>query len=156
MSKKKVVRDAGMAMFIAPGLIGPNTPAAEPPPFMGESGSEQALKRFASGATSSKCPRLSLISLNFLERLARRCELGIERRPDGSSFNGLMNRQAVHDKAFIMSRLDHIVKHAYTLMQKIEGLIPDDGEDDAGAIGWAAMFLADATNPGQEKFHDAK
>lgn len=101
---------------------------------------------FASGVVSSKVPRIDYISFSSLERLAKRCEAGVERKGSKAINASTTNLAPYTDKDFIVERCVHAIKHAFTLIQKVRGLAPDDGEDDAGAIMWAGSFLCDATD----------
>ena len=103
--------------------------------------------KFASGGTSSKQPRFELIPYTALIRAALRFELGIENRPDGSSWNALSEnyQRCLEDKAFILARAAHTAQHAMKLKAILAGEIPDDGDDHAGAILWGGCFLACAT-----------
>lgn len=110
---------------------------------------EKKLK-FASGATSTVVPRFELIPRHFMVRLSARFEKGIERHGD-AAWNARSSQDPLDDKAFLMARLGHVIDHATKLMDKLDGRMKDDGEDDAGAIGWAAALLCEATNPARKK-----
>ncbi len=97
--------------------------------------------RFLTGVTATKGPRLDLIPYAALVSLADRFELGLERHKDGV-WNARDDKEFPADLEWVMSRLSHIIDHAYKAMGKITGTIPEDGEDDAGAIMWGGAFLA--------------
>lgn len=103
--------------------------------------------KFSGGGSSSKEPALELIPYEALLRMARRFELGIERRPDGSSWNALSENfvACCLDKKFVMNRAAHGAQHAMKLKAIMAGEIADDGDDHAGAILWCGAFLACAT-----------
>lgn len=91
-----------------------------------------------SGATSSKIPRFDYIPMIGLIALARRYEKGVEK-------HGADNwRKALTDVDYVCERMGHVIDHAYKAIEKLRGRLPDDGDDDAGAIAWGGMFLAEA------------
>lgn len=92
-----------------------------------------------SGATSSKCPRFDLIPIEAIIRLANRFELG-EIKHGHNNW-----RKGINDKQYILERTCHIIHHAIKFMHKLDHLLPDDGDDDVGAILWGAAFLCEAT-----------
>jgi hypothetical protein len=92
----------------------------------------------ACGASSSVVPRFNLIPLSSLLRLTKRYELGSVKHGDFNWKKGLRNRDYTIDRA------NHVIHHALKLIAKIQGFIPDDGDDDAAAIAWGGMFLCEA------------
>jgi hypothetical protein len=100
----------------------------------------------AGGATSSsQIPAASLIPTEALIRLAKRFELGVERKGD-KAWNALSSNQAVLvDREFIMHRISHVILHAMKLRDKLVSGVAIDEEDDAGAISWGGAFLCCAT-----------
>lgn len=88
----------------------------------------------ASGAASSYCPDLTQIPYEGLEAIAKRFEFGAAKYGRGNWKNG------IPDKTYCIERLNHIVRHAYSLAQKLEGTKPWDDDDDAGAIAWGGVF----------------
>jgi hypothetical protein len=109
--------------------------------------------KFASGGTGSKEPRLELIPYEALIRMAKRFELGIERRPDGSAWNALSENfhRCLTDKPFILARAAHTAQHAMKLKAILAGEMEDDGDDHAGAVLWGGAFLACATKLTQKE-----
>jgi hypothetical protein len=95
---------------------------------------------FKSGAASTKVPRLDLIPYEALCRLAERFELGLERHKE-KSWNARQNQQALEDKEWVIARAVHTIHHALKYIEKMEGRLPDDGDDDAAAIMWAGACL---------------
>jgi hypothetical protein len=87
-------------------------------------------------AKSSKVPRLDLIPREALLRLAKRFELGLEHYGKDNWRNGLA------DHEYILERIAHIQNHCAILVEKLEGRIPPDGDDDVGAILWGGAFLS--------------
>lgn len=79
-------------------------------------------------------------------RLANRFELGLERHGE-RSWNARSAQLPLDDKEFLIARCAHIVDHATKLIQKLHHGIETEGDDDAGAIAWAAALLCEATNP---------
>jgi hypothetical protein len=102
----------------------------------------EELQQFAV-TTSSKKPRFGMIPHAALEALANRFELG-EQKHGPKSWNALSNQEALKDDAWVLSRAEHIIHHAYRYIQKMKGLIPDDGDDDAAAIMWGGAVLSEA------------
>lgn len=92
--------------------------------------------RFASGAMSSgKALRFDLVPRRFLERVAKRFGLGAEK------YGERMYRKGLRDRAFIVDRLNHLQGHVQALLAPLNSLELVD--DNVGAIGWAAAFLAE-------------
>ncbi len=110
------------------------------------------IEKFKSGATSSKIPRFDLIPYRAMCRLAARFELGLERHKEGA-WNGRSKQDSLTDREFIIQRAAHAMHHAAKLIAKLEGRIPDDGDDDAGAIMWAGMLLSEATEKGLDPLY---
>lgn len=91
------------------------------------------------GATSSHCPDFGQIPLQALIELAKRFELGEVK-------HGRDNwRKGLDDQAYVISRLNHVIYHAYKLINKIEGKLPWDDDNDASAIMWGGAFAVEAT-----------
>ncbi len=90
----------------------------------------------ACGAKTSACPRLDLIPYESLLRQAARFEVGLSRYGKGNWRKGLA------DNDYVAERIAHLINHAARFLAKMEGRMPEDGEDDAGAILWAGAFLA--------------
>ena len=93
-----------------------------------------------SGASSSYCPDYSQIPLEAMTALAQRFELGALKHGKGNWKNG------IPDKDYVIQRLNHVIRHAYTMIGKLEGNIPIDGDDDAGALMWGGTFAIVASN----------
>lgn len=93
----------------------------------------------SSGAKTSSCPRLDLIPYEAQLRLAARFEVG-ETRYGRDNW-----RKGLRDDEYVAERIAHLMNHAARILAKMRGQIPDDGEDDAGAILWAGAFLASRT-----------
>lgn len=94
--------------------------------------------------SSSKCPPFQYIPLCALISLAERCQKGVDIKKD-KAWNALSkNQDVLSDVEYCIQRLDHVVKHAYILMEKlsagdVKALVEDD---DAGAIMWGGMFAS--------------
>ena len=101
---------------------------------------------FAGGkVTSSAVPHFHLIPTESLIRLARRFELGVQRKGSGA-WNALtQNQEILTDEEFALERISHVIAHANKLRDKIVNGLPFDDDDDAGAISWAGAYLACAT-----------
>lgn len=106
----------------------------------GEHSWELKSVEFKSGAASTKVPRLDLIPYEALCRLADRFELGLERHKE-KSWNARQNQQALEDKEWVIARAVHTIHHALKYIEKLEGRLADDGDDDAAAIMWAGACL---------------
>jgi hypothetical protein len=97
-------------------------------------------------ASSSKQPRWELVPRKALLRLVERFEMG-ERRKGDKAWNGRSeNQDVLLNREFVASRVAHVINHAYALLDKMEGRIPDDGDDDAAAIAWGGIFLCEVTD----------
>lgn len=93
------------------------------------------------GITSTSLPRLELIPKAALESLAKRFELGIERKGDGA-WNALTPHMDKATKEFVIERLAHCIHHCYDAIAKVNEDVEFLGEDDAGAIMFAGAVLA--------------
>lgn len=97
-------------------------------------------------ATSSKQPHWDLVPRRALLRLVERFEMG-ERRKGDRAWNGRSaNQDCLLNRDFVASRVAHVINHAYALLDKMEGRIEDDGDDDAAAIAWGGIFLCEVTD----------
>jgi hypothetical protein len=99
---------------------------------------------FQSGASSSKIPRYDLIPAQALRRIADRFELGLKKYKE-ASWNARSKQDALQDKEWVIARASHVIDHAYKLIEKMIGAVPDDGDDDAAAIVWGGICLIQAT-----------
>lgn len=97
-----------------------------------------------SGVTSTKIPRFELIPFSALESLARIFEAGIEKKGDGA-WNALTPHkdEALKDKAFVIERLSHVIKHCYQAIRKVQDGKEWEGEEDSGAILFGGAVLAE-------------
>lgn len=102
---------------------------------------------FAGGkVTSSKCPAFHLIPSIALLRLVKRFELGQERKGN-KAWNATTDQSVLDDRAWVMERLNHVIKHAMDLRDKLAkgDMEAVKNEDDSAAIMWAGAFLICAT-----------
>lgn len=118
--------------------------------------SESNKVEFADGkVVSSKCPSFQLIPTISLLRLVERFELGQQRKGD-KAWNATTDQSVLLDRSWVMERLNHVIKHALDLRDKLS-LLSKEGskeealksikvEDDAAAIMWAGAFLIAATD----------
>lgn len=83
-------------------------------------------------AKTSKCPRYDLIPREALDALAARFELGARKYGTDNWTGG--------GKQFMVDRLNHIIRHAKILIDKIEGRF-DGNDDDAAAIACNATIV---------------
>jgi hypothetical protein len=97
-----------------------------------------------SGVKSTKIPRFELIPKSALEALALIFEKGIEKKGDGA-WNALTlhREETLKDKAFVIERLSHVIKHAYDAIRKVQDGREMEGEEDAGAIMFGGSVLAE-------------
>jgi len=97
---------------------------------------------YIGGATSSHCPDFGQIPLESLIALAERFKLGEKKHGRGNWQNG------INDRAYVIERANHVIYHAYKLINKLESLdtrgLRED--DDAAAIMWGGAFLVVAIN----------
>lgn len=108
---------------------------------------------FAGGASSSRKPRYTLIPHDAILRLIAVMEKGIERKGD-RAWNALSNNQAcLLDEQFIISRIEHVINHAYSLLRRIRSKdwVGLDTHDDPAAIMWSGMFFCEVTRAMQAK-----
>ena len=91
-----------------------------------------------SGAKTSESARLDLLPYHGLVRAAARFAKGERRYGHDNWRKGLTNR------SYVIERAAHVMEHAAKLIAKLKGHLPDDGDDDAGAIAWGGMFLCEA------------
>jgi hypothetical protein len=92
---------------------------------------------------ASKKPKYRYIPKEALDALADRFELG-EIKYSPKAWNALSDQAGLLDDNWVIARTEHIIHHAMLYIQKMKGLIPDDGDDDAGAIMWGGMCLFEA------------
>jgi hypothetical protein len=98
-----------------------------------------------SGATSSALPGYDQLPYHAMRLLASRYSLG-------EAKHGRHNwRKGLNDKDYVIKRLGHVVHHALKAIAILEGFVPDDGDDNAGAIMWGGAFLAEAMHELQNK-----
>ncbi|HWY33445.1 MAG TPA: hypothetical protein VNX68_02290 [Nitrosopumilaceae archaeon] len=93
--------------------------------------------------TSSVKPRFGLIPHAALVALADRFELG-EKKHAEKAWNALSSQIGLENEAWVISRVEHVIHHAYQYLQKLKGFIPDDGDDDAAGIMWGGSLLYEA------------
>jgi len=90
----------------------------------------------------TRVPRFDLIPIEALTSLANRYEAG-EQQYAGKAWNALSkNQEAPADVEFVTRRLTNVIAHVYHALGVLHGVIPDDGDDDAGAIMWGGSLLA--------------
>lgn len=103
------------------------------------------IQTFSSGANSSEHkPRYDLIPQFALARIARRFELGAAKYSEENW------KQGLHDKDFIIDRLNHAVEHLLKAMEKIKGqtrIAALDEDDDLAAACVSAIFAMGAQQP---------
>lgn len=105
--------------------------------------------------SSSKVPSLHLIPTEALLCLADRFEVGTERKGEGA-WNALTkNQQCLDDKAFLIERCSHIIRHTLLLRDQLTHGYTADQEDspyeNAGAIIFGGALMACAVKRAEEK-----
>lgn len=98
--------------------------------------------QFKGGLSGTAKPKFSLIPYSALVALANRFTLGFAKYGE-QSWNGYNTNQELVSEDWVVSRLEHVIHHAMTAIGKIKGSIPDDGDDDAGAILFGGAALAE-------------
>lgn len=94
-------------------------------------------------ATRTKKPRFELIPYNSLVALANRFDLGEERHKP-KAWNGLAeNRETALTKEWATAAAQHVISHAYLFLEKINGITPDDGDDDGAAIMFGGCVMVE-------------
>lgn len=103
----------------------------------------EGLQTFSSGATSSKqLPSYNLIAICMLDRLAARMDLGAVKH------GKFQYRKGLKDKAFILDRLNHAIKHIRLAQDLIENdeVYTDDDLGGAAANIMMAMEYQEAND----------
>ena len=95
--------------------------------------------------SSTRAPAFQLIPTEALLRLIARFELGRERKKEKAWNARSENQEVLLDREFAIERIDHLMRHALTLRDKIQRGAPMEGDDDAAAISWSGAFLCCAT-----------
>lgn len=99
---------------------------------------QEAKVKSKGGATSSALTAYDQLPYHAMKRLADRYGLGEFK-------HGRHNwRKSLTDRRYVLSRLGHVIHHALKAIAVIEGFVPDDGDDNAGAIMWGGAFLAES------------
>lgn len=90
---------------------------------------QQEIQIFTSGAASSgNVARYDLISLQLLDRLGDRLKLGAVK------YGPFQYRKGLKDKAFILDRLNHAIRHIRLAQDLIHEGLPFNDDDLAGAV----------------------
>jgi hypothetical protein len=110
---------------------------------------KEELKQFKHTTASNK-PRFGLVPYEALVALANRFDLG-EKKYGEKAWNALSSQEGLSDEEWVVARVEHVIHHAYTFLQKYKGLIPDDGDDDAAAIMWGGCLLSEAKRVKEKK-----
>jgi hypothetical protein len=97
---------------------------------------------------STPVPPYHLIPKVVLDRLAARFALGLAKKGSKSWHAGSDNQGVLLDSDYAVERLDHVIKHAMVLREKLvardyDGLSEDD---DAAAICWGGAFAIAVTD----------
>jgi hypothetical protein len=100
------------------------------------------------GATATQSPAFHLIPMQALIHLAKRFSLGAIRHEPFGWMRGLVGKPPLPPKPtpeveYMLERSNHVIHHALKFQAKLQGLIPDDGDDDAGAIAWGGVVLSE-------------
>jgi hypothetical protein len=100
-------------------------------------------KIFSSGAQSVILVQYELVPRIGLIRVANRFTLGLQHHGE-HTYNALHKPEALKDKEWLIERASHAIGHLYNVIGKLSGQIPLGGDDDAAAVGWAGLVLAEA------------
>jgi len=93
-----------------------------------------------SGIKSTRMPDITLIPYEALEVLARRMEYGIQTKGDGAWNASKTNYREIVTRELVLDRLGHVIKHAFSAIERIRnGGVP---MDDCGAILFGGALLA--------------
>ncbi len=103
------------------------------------------------GASASIAPKFHLVPLKALVRLCNRFEFGAHKHGAYNWMNGLPGTLTIPPTpdprvAYALERANHVVYHALRLQAKLQGLLPPDQDDDAGAIMWGGAFLSEVVD----------
>jgi len=94
----------------------------------------EEIKMFSSGAKSSgKVTRFDFLPRAFMERVAKRFELGAQKYPP---FN---YRIGFNDKDFVLDRINHLEAHLQAFLHPRTE--EEYNDDNLAGIGWAIAFL---------------
>ena len=102
---------------------------------------------FASGTTSTKQIRLSLVPHAGLVNAAKRFELGIEKHGAKAWNNLSENQTALQDTDWLIERCSHGIEHLYQLIDFLTGkggISLEEAKGDAGAVAWCGLVLGQA------------
>lgn len=96
------------------------------------------------GASSTRKPRFGLVPYVAFTEMAARFELGETKYKGKGCWNALSeNRESALTREWVTARLEHVINHAFTAIEKIHGRLPDDGDSDAGGILFGGAALAE-------------
>lgn len=94
-------------------------------------------------AQRSRKPEYSLVPKSAFDAIAARFELGqVKHGP--KAWNALAdNRESAITREWAVAAMNHVIHHATLAIQKVSGIIPDDGDDDGGAIMFGGAVLVE-------------
>lgn len=98
---------------------------------------------YKGGAQRSKKPRYSLVPRSAFDAMAARFELGQEKHGERAWSAISANRETALTQDWVRAAMEHAINHALVAIQKIDGLIEDDGDDDGGALLFAGAVLVE-------------
>jgi len=100
------------------------------------------------GATASEAPEFHYIPIQALIRLAKRFADGAKKHEPFGWMRGLVGRPSLPPRPspeveYMLARSNHVIFHALKFQAKLQGLLPQDGDDDAAAIMWGGAVLSE-------------
>lgn len=119
---------------------------------------KEEIKSFGT-ISSSRKPRFGMIPFHALIAVADRFELGDKKHGD-KAWNALSDQIGLENEEWVISRVEHVIWHAYLYLLKYKNLMTpeiaarlgtDFIDDDAGAIIWGGTLLHEAMRIKKEK-----
>lgn len=109
---------------------------------------KEKLQQFAHTTASYK-PEFAYIPYSSLVALADRFALGTKKH-GSKSWNAFSSQAGLRDEAWIRARVEHVIHHCFMYLMKRNGMMADDGDNDAAAIMWGGSLLHEANEARKE------
>jgi len=102
----------------------------------------------ACGATASVAPQFQYLPLNAILKMCKRFADGAKKHEPFGWMRGLVGRPPLPpipspEMEYALERANHVIYHTLKYQRKLQGLLPDDGDDDAAAIMWGGSVLSE-------------